>query len=154
MGRKGMVFKSRSFQASFFWFFCTIAAVLFSPLSSYAEDTSERYSNGGAIGARAIVARYNQTGEAFRIKGPCRSSCTQLLAIKNVCVEPSATLYFHAPILNPNQPVNPATRLDMASFYKPNLRNYLLGNHYMDGWEFHAISGNDIIHRFGYRECK
>ena len=145
------VFRSPIFKRLFF---CTTVAALLSPVSSYAEDTSDPYSNGGAIGARGIVARYNKSGQPMRIRGACRSSCTQLLAIKNACVEPSATLYFHAPILNPNQSVNPATRADMASFYKPALRNYLLSNHYMDGWEFHAISGSELIHKYGYRECR
>jgi len=42
----------------------------------------------------------------------------------------------------------------MASFYKPSLRKFVMDNHYMDSWEFHTISGYDIIHKFGYRECR
>jgi hypothetical protein len=42
----------------------------------------------------------------------------------------------------------------MASFYKPKLRKFLLDNHHMDGWEFYSISGYDIIHKYGYPECK
>jgi hypothetical protein len=67
-----------------------------------AEGSSLPYGGGGVINAPAIVARYNASGEPFRIEGSCRSSCTMLLAIKNVCVEPNATLMFHAALL-PNQ---------------------------------------------------
>jgi hypothetical protein len=29
-----------------------------------------------------------------------------------------------------------------------------MANHYMDTFEFHSISGSEIISRFGYRACK
>ena len=131
-----------------------VAWFAFSVSSARAESTSEPYSNGGAIGAPAIIAQYNKSGERFRIKGYCRSSCTQLLAIRTVCVEPNATLAFHAAILGPTIPVSPERNARMASFYRPALRKYVIDNHWMDSWDFHTISGSDIIHKFGYPECK
>jgi len=101
----------------------------------------------------SIIRQYNQTGELFRIEGNCRSSCTELLAIKNVCVDPNATLEFHAALLKPNLPVDPAKNQQMASHYNSKLRSFVIANHYMDSWEFHPISGQDIIHKFGYRQC-
>jgi len=101
----------------------------------------------------AIIAQYNRSGELFRIEGECRSSCTELLAIRNVCIDPDATLSFHAALASPDQAVDAGRNRRMASYYKPKLRNYLLSNHYMDSWEFHSISGQDMIHRFGYRQC-
>ena len=55
------------------------------------------YRRGGIITTfKAVVDHYNTTGERFRISGECKSACTMFLGIRNVCVEPSARLYFHA----------------------------------------------------------
>jgi hypothetical protein len=121
--------------------------------SARAEGSSLPYGLGGRIGWAGIIAQYNNSGELFRIEGNCRSSCTFLLAIKNVCVDPNATLYFHAAILHPNDPVDPAKNSRRANYYNSKLRTFVLANHYMDSWEFHPISGQDIIHKFGYRQC-
>ncbi len=59
--------------------------------------TSAGYGMGGRF-ARfdPVVSQYNRSGELFRIEGHCQSACTLFLAIRNVCVERSATLLFHA----------------------------------------------------------
>jgi hypothetical protein len=101
----------------------------------------------------SLVAQSNQKGEIFRIEGNCRSSCTELLAIKNVCIDPNATLKFHAALKQPDQAVDAARNRQMASHYNSKLRGFVLANHYMDSWEFHSISGQDMIHKFGYRQC-
>ena len=101
----------------------------------------------------SIIAHYNKTGELFRIVGECRSSCTELLAIKHVCIDPNATLEFHAALRNPHEAVNPGKNRRMASYYNSRLRGFVLANHYMDSWQFHPISGHDMIRRFGYRPC-
>jgi len=78
-----------------------------------------------------------------------------LLAIKNVCVDPNATLLFHAALF-PNergQKPPPERQAAMLNSYKPKLRSYLVANHYVDTFEFHRIFGRDIIQKFGYREC-
>jgi hypothetical protein len=41
----------------------------------------------------------------------------------------------------------------MLGSYKPSLRQFLVANHYVDTFDFHAISGRDIIQKFGYRAC-
>ncbi len=41
----------------------------------------------------------------------------------------------------------------MLATYNAKLRNFLIANHYMDTPAFHAISGRDIVHKFGYRAC-
>jgi hypothetical protein len=41
----------------------------------------------------------------------------------------------------------------MLNAYNATLRSYLVSNHYMDTIAFHAISGRDMIQKFGYREC-
>jgi hypothetical protein len=120
-----------------------------------ADGSSLPYGRGGMRfpEMNAIIARYNASGELFRIEGNCRSSCTELLAIKKVCVDPSATLQFHAALADPAQPVDHGRNMRMASYYNPKLRAYVLANHYMDSWDFHDISGADIVSRFGYRPC-
>lgn len=122
---------------------------------AFAEGSSLPYSGGGPIGADAIIQRYNQSGELFRIEGKCQSSCTRLLAIKNACVDPNATLLFHAALFpkEKDQKPPPARQAAMLNSYRPALRDYLVKNHYVDTFEFHAISGRDIIQKFGYRAC-
>lgn len=120
-----------------------------------ADGSSRPYGGGGRINAGAIIGQYNKTGERFRIEGSCQSSCTMLLAIKNVCVDPSATLRFHAALF-PNeigQKPPPARQAQMLASYKPKLRQYLVKNGYVDTFAFHDISGSDIIQKFGYRAC-
>jgi hypothetical protein len=123
--------------------------------SALAEGSSLPYGGGGPIRAPEIVKRYNQSGESFRIEGSCQSSCTMLLAIKNVCVDPNARLLFHAALF-PNekgQKPPPKRQAAMLNSYNAKLRNYLVSNGYVDSFEFHTISGKDIIQKFGYREC-
>ncbi|MGD0025538.1 MAG: hypothetical protein ABSC37_13110 [Xanthobacteraceae bacterium] len=124
--------------------------------SALAEGSSLPYGGGGPFAPfDAIISQYNQTGELFRIEGHCQSSCTMFLAIRNVCVDPNATLLFHAALLrrNRNQPPNPSANNHMLNAYNASLRDFLTANHYVDTFAFHAISGREIIHRFGYREC-
>jgi hypothetical protein len=130
-----------------------VAASVLSISGAKAAGSSGPYSNGGAIGAPQIVAQYNHSGEPFRIEGYCRSSCTMLLGIKSVCVDPNATLAFHAAILSPTQTPTPQANSRMLSFYNSKLRQYVTQNHFLDSWEFHTISGADIIQKFGYRQC-
>ena len=122
---------------------------------AFSDGSSLPYSGGGRINPGEIIQKYNASGERFRIEGRCQSSCTMLLAIKNVCIDPNATLLFHAALF-PNeagQKPPPARQAQMLNSYNPKLRNYLVSNHYVDTFEFHAISGRDMIAKFGYRAC-
>jgi hypothetical protein len=135
---------------------CIATMTATSNLSAFADGSSRPYGGGGPIGAPDIIKKYNQSGELFRIEGSCQSSCTMLLAIKNVCVDPNATLRFHAALF-PNerhQKPNPARQARMLNSYNSRLRNYLVKNHYVDTFDFHDISGSDIIRKFGYPACK
>lgn len=121
----------------------------------WAEGSSLPYGGGGRINPAAIIQKYNASGERFRIEGRCQSSCTMLLAIRNVCVDPSATLLFHAALF-PNeqgQKPPPARQAAMLNSYNAKLRNYLVQGRYVETFDFHAISGRDIIRKFGYRAC-
>jgi hypothetical protein len=124
--------------------------------SAHAEGSSLPYGMGGPalfFGADQIIAQYNQTGQLFRIEGNCRSSCTMLLAIRNVCVDPNATLAFHAAVASPQMPVSDERNAVMSSHYNSRLQSFLIAHRYLDSWELHPISGKDMIHKFGYRQC-
>ena len=123
--------------------------------SLFADGSSLPYGGGGRIGIDAIVQKYNQSGESMRIEGHCQSSCTKLLAIKNVCVDPNASLLFHAALIpsERDQKPDPARQARMLNSYNAKLRHFLIANHYVDNFEFHTISGRDIIQKFGYRQC-
>jgi hypothetical protein len=125
--------------------------------AAFAEGSSLPHGGGGPYYPtfNAIIRQYNQSGERFRIEGRCQSNCTTFLAIRNVCVDPDATLLFHAnqSPRERGQPPDPKKNQLMLSHYNARLRNFVVANHYMDSFEFHAISGGDIIHRFGYRQC-
>jgi hypothetical protein len=134
---------------------CIVTVTSISGSSAFADGSSRPYGGGGRINAPDIVQKYNQSKELFRIEGSCQSSCTMLLAIRNVCVDPSATLRFHAALLpsEQNQKPDPRRQAQMLNSYNSRLRSYLVSNHYVDSFEFHDISGRDIIQKFGYRAC-
>lgn len=102
----------------------------------------------------AVVQQYNASGERFRIDGHCQSACTLFLAIRNVCITPNATLLFHSGGNRQTGYINPASTQHMLDAYKPALRQYVSANHFMDTFEFHTISGRDMISRFGYPACR
>jgi hypothetical protein len=115
--------------------------------SSLAQVTSAPYSMGGSTEQFAQErARIAKSGQQFRIEGHCQSACTMFLALRNVCVEPSAELLFHAG----KHPF--ATKL-MLDSYNASLRSFVTANHYMDTPQFHTISGSEIIQKFGYKRC-
>ena len=141
-------------RPSLFYAFTAVSVLGFA-LPALADGSSRPYGGGGRINPGAIIAQYNKSGERFRIEGSCQSSCTMLLAIKNVCVDPGARLLFHAALF-PNeagQKPPPKRQAAMLAAYKPALRNYLVKNGYVSSFEFHTISGADIIRKFGYRQC-
>ena len=131
-----------------------LAGLLLLLISTTAmAQTSERFGKGGWYkDFKPEIDRANATGELFRIKGHCQSNCTLFLGLRNVCVERSATLLFHAGH-DRQRNINAAHTQRMLNAYNPRLRQYLISNHYMDTLEFHSIPGSEIIDRFGYREC-
>ena len=101
----------------------------------------------------AVVQLYNASGERFRIDSHCQSACTIFLSIRNVCITPAAVLYFHSGGDPQTNRVDPASTQHMLAAYNPGLRQYVTDNHFMDTFAFHAISGSDMITRFGYPAC-
>ena len=119
-------------------------------------DTYDRFSMGGWIEKfQPAIDQANATGELFRIRGHCQSNCTLFLGVRNVCVERSAQLLFHAGHgRGPNRyVVNQSSTQRMLNAYKPKLRQYVVAHGYMNKLDFSAISGARIIDEFGYKEC-
>ena len=120
--------------------------------AAYAA-TSEGYGMGGWMSRfQPVIDQANRTGELFRITGHCQSACTSFLGIRNVCVERSASLLFHAGHDDKRNISAYWTGRIMTGF-KPALRQYLIAGHYMETLEFHTVSGAEMIDRFGYKEC-
>jgi len=119
--------------------------------SAFAQGSSLPYGQGARTGEKFREFHQDRdelarTGQLFKIEGHCQSACTLFLKLKNVCIEPSAELLFHAG----GSPHSTSVMLDS---YNAKLRSYLMANHYMDTPEFHTISGLDMIQRLGYRRC-
>jgi len=132
----------------------TIFALLLAVASSSAFAGSSRgYGKGGWIqDFQPEIDRANASGELFRIQGHCQSNCTLFLGLRNVCVERSARLLFHAGH-DRKRNISAGSTQRMLAAYNAPLRQYVQDHHFMDTLAFHAISGTDIIDKFGYREC-
>ena len=100
-----------------------------------------------------VIQQYNASGERFRIDSHCQSACTMFLSIRNVCVSPGATLLFHAGGTK-LRGISPVRTQQMLSTYNAALQQYVTAHHFMDTFDFHPISGSEIIKRFGYRACR
>lgn len=125
--------------------------------SSFAHaDTSDRFSKGGWIeNFQPAIDQANASGELFRIRGSCQSNCTLFLGVRNVCVERSARLLFHAGHgrgANRNV-INAGSTQRMLNAYNPKLRQYVIDKGYLTRLDFSTISGAQMIDSFGYREC-
>jgi hypothetical protein len=129
----------------------TLVLVMIS--STALAATSEGYGMGGWMSRfQPVIDQANRTGELFRIKGHCQSACTTFLGIRNVCVERSASLLFHAGH-DDKRNISAFWTERMMSNYNAPLRQYLIAGHYTETLAFHTISGAAMIDRFGYREC-
>lgn len=129
------------------WNAILLAAVAMLLASAALAVDSTPYARGGrTIEFAKDVQRFNRSGERFRITGHCQSACTMFLAVRGVCVEPSARLLFHAG-------ANEIATRRMLNSYNARLRSYLIANKIMATPAFTTISGRDIIKRFGYRPC-
>ena len=131
-----------------------LASMILLLISSAAfAATSERFGKGGWYrDFQPEIERANASGELFRIKGHCQSNCTLFLGLRNVCVERSARLLFHAGH-DRQRNIHAGSTQRMLSAYNAALRQYLVNGHYMETLAFHTISGAAMIDRFGYREC-
>jgi len=124
--------------------------------AALADGSSKPHGGGGRFAVYyPIIKKYNKSGERFRIEGFCRSACTLFLSIKNVCVDRSAFLSFHAgPDRKTHKWVrNSSSTRKMLRAYKPKLRRYLLDGHHVDSRTYFTMKGATLIDKFGYEEC-
>ena len=128
------------------------AVLMMVPCAAFAV-TSEGYGMGGPMARfQPVIDQANRSEELFRIQGHCQSACTSFLGIRNVCVERSASLLFHAGH-DDKRIISAYWTGRIMTGFKPRLRQYLLAGHYMETLEFHTVSGAAIIDKFGYKEC-
>src|SRR2546423_3350496 len=119
------------------------AVILFS--TSAMAGTSAGYGMGGQFTRfDPVVSQYNQSGELFRIEGHCQSACTLFLGIRNVCVERTARLLFHAGH-DRNKNINSSSTSHMLGTYNPQLSAFVLANHSIDPLDLPNIPDYDII---------
>jgi hypothetical protein len=101
----------------------------------------------------ALVRKYNESGERFKIDTYCPSACTMFLGIRNVCIAPGAVLAFHSGGSMQLGIVSYADTQRMLNNYNAVLRKYVIDNHFTDTFTFHRIAGAEIVKRFGYPAC-
>lgn len=136
--------------------FAIALASLLLPSTMATADTSDRFGKGGWIEKfQPTIDQANASGELFRIRGSCQSNCTLFLGVRNVCVERSARLLFHAGHGRGayRNVINAGSTQRMLNAYNAKLRQYVTDKGYMEKLEFSAISGARIIDEFGYKEC-
>jgi len=137
---------------------CVLNAVATIPSRADASVSALHMGMGARPGEMgrldAVVSQYNTSGERFRIDSHCQSACTIFLSIRNVCITPNATLLFHAGGNPRTGRINAGSTQHMLAAYNSALRQYLSGNHFMDTFAFHSISGRDMVKRFGYPACR
>ena len=130
-----------------------VSMILLLISSAAFAATSERFGKGGWYkDFQPEIERANASGELFRIRGHCQSNCTLFLGLRNVCVERSARLLFHAGH-DRQRNIHAGSTQRMLSAYNAALRQYVIANGYMNTLAFHAIPGSMMIDKFGYREC-
>lgn len=121
--------------------------------SAVQAGSSQPYGRGGYIVQfQPVIDQYNASGELMRIEGHCQSLCTMFLGLRNVCVERSARLLFHAGH-DRQRNINAGSTARMMNAYNGRLQQYLTNGHYMETLAFHTIPGAAIIDRFGYKQC-
>jgi hypothetical protein len=134
-----------------------LAAAAIALVSTLAQaETSGQYSGGGDFSKfKPALDRANTGGEVFRIRGTCESNCTMFLGVRNVCVERSARLMFHAGhgLGAESKTINAHATQRMLDAYNSKLREYVVANGYMEKLSLSSISGARIIDEFGYPEC-
>src|SRR5581483_12322211 len=99
--------------------------------AALADGSSRPYAMGGWIeDFQPVIDRYNASGELFRIQGHCQSLCTMFLGLRNVCVERSAELLFHAGH-DRQRNISAKSTDRMLNAYNSSLRQYVTASHYM-----------------------
>ncbi len=96
------------------------------PSGLRSSEPRPAVDSGGNLRAYiAEVKRLNARGADKRIDSACISACTVFLGAKNVCVTPTARLWFHAASLQGAAP-DALGSLEMLSYYPPRVRAWAI----------------------------
>ncbi len=101
--------------------------VLAAILSGCLQTSEFGADNGGNLRAYAAQVRaLNALGAVKRLDGACISACTIFLGVKNVCVTPSANLWFHAASSPGTGDTSALGSLEVLSHYPPRVREWAI----------------------------
>ena len=117
-----------------------------------------RDDHGGSVQQRLTdVSALRASGRTVEIRGlVCHSSCTMLLGLERVCVQPHTRFGFHAPSRN-GAPLKmeefEAVSRIIAAHYPPALRDWYMdvARHSLD--RLHILTGSDLIARNVAQAC-
>jgi hypothetical protein len=105
--------------------------------------------SGGNLRAYvAEVRRLNAEGAPKAIRGRCASACTIFLGVKNVCVEPTAQLWFHAAHFPNDRRLDPLGSLEMLAFYPPRIREWVIHTGALESVDFDEakkLTGEQLV---------
>jgi hypothetical protein len=103
----------------------------------------------------AEVRRLNAEASTKAIRGVCVSACTIYLGVKNVCVDPTAQVWFHAAHLPGDNRPNSLGSLEMLSYYPPSVRAWAIRTRALESTDLQdakKLTGEQLI-RMGVRSC-
>lgn len=96
--------------------------------------------------------KYNKEHREVRVIGDCYSACMMSLAVKLVCIYPSAKIYFHLlrnPITNETDPITTARLLKQINF---RVYDILWGKIEANFTQNASLSGTQLIN-LGFKQC-
>lgn len=146
-------FTAPYFVAAVFAWVCASGAAAFT-----AEPYVVRDDHGGSVHERLKdISALRASGRATEIRGlVCHSSCTMLLGLEEVCVQPRTRFGFHGPSRSgaplKMEEFDAVSRL-IASHYPPDLREWYMvfARHSLD--RLHILSGSELIAMDVARAC-
>lgn len=97
----------------------TVATASQSQTGPAAEPIVIHDNRGGNV--VQMIARRNEleaSGRPVRITGRCNSACTMLITLPNACLDPDASVGFHAPRLPGTEIIPPIVDQLMAMHYR------------------------------------
>lgn len=143
------------FAAALVW---SLASTAVADAPFTAEPYIVRDDHGGSVQRRLDdIGALHASGRSVEIRGlVCHSSCTMLLGLEQVCVQPHTQFGFHGPSRN-GAPLKmaefEAVSQIIASHYPPDLADWYLSvaRHSLD--RLHFLTGADLIARKVARPC-
>ncbi len=124
-------------------------------LDGFLSGFSRHLDRGGRLAQyRSDIAK---ASGRHVISGDCMSACTLWLSYKNSCVEPDATLWFHAAsrgmTSNPWTDMDPAASENVLLSYPPRLQAFLKARGWMQRPDYNTLSGRELAD-LGVPLCK